>query len=115
MRPGEYRDIVDIEQPSEADGDPIPAFSGQDKLPGVPCNIVMTGGSETFKGRGIEPTANHVVEMHYYPEITPRMRLVVKGGIFAGRTLNVAAVIPIDMDRGRARKLQLDCREAVTV
>ena len=113
MRAGELRDLVDIEQPSEADGDPVPAFSGSDRLSLVPCNIVMTGGSETFRGRGIEPTANHVVEMRYYAGITPRMRLRVKHGMFAGRVLNVTAVVPVDEDRGRLRLLQLDCREEV--
>ena len=114
MRPGEFRDIVDIEQPSETDSDPVPAYSGTDKLSAVPCHITMTGASETWKGRGIEPSANYVVEAQYYAGVTPRMRLRVKHGIYQGRILNVLAVMPIDMDKGRARKLQLDCREAVS-
>lgn len=114
MRPGDMRDIIDLEQPSEADGEPVPAFSGADKLSGVPCHITMTGASETFKGRGIEPTANFVVESQYYADVTPRMRARVKHGIYQGRILNIVAVLPIDLDKGRARKLQLDCREAVS-
>lgn len=114
MRPGELRDRVDVEQPSEADGEPVPVFSGTDKLSDVPADVVMTGGSETFRGRGIEPTANHVVVTRYYAGVTPRMRLRIKHGTFAGRILNVVAVTPIDQDNGRSRYLQLDCREAVS-
>lgn len=113
MRAGELRDLVDIEQPSEADGDPVPAFSGADRISNVPCNVVMTGGSESFRGRGIEPTATFVVELPYYAGLTPRMRLRVKQGIFAGRILNITAVVPVDQDKGRLRKLELDCRETV--
>lgn len=113
MRPGQMRDIVDIEQPSEADADLVPAYSGADRLSNVPCNVVFTNGSETFRGRGISPVADYVVEMQHYSGITPRMRLRVKHGIHAGRLLNIVAVANVDQESGRAPKLQLDCREEV--
>lgn len=113
-RPGDFRDLCDIEQPSEADGDPVPAFDGADKLPDVPCDVVFTGGSETFRGRGIEPQSTYVVEMHHYTGITPRMRLRVTHGIHARRILNIRAVANIDQNAGRAPRLQLDCAEEVS-
>lgn len=115
MRPGMMRDMVDIEQPSEADGNPIPDFSGSDKYRAVPCDITLVSGSESFRGRGIEPGVSHIVELQHLPDVTPAMRLRVTGGIHKGRILNIAVVRNVDVDRGRVPKLTLDCREVPTI
>lgn len=115
MRPGMFRDLADIERTSEAAGDPVPNYSGTDLYRDVPCDITMVQGSETFRGRGIEALATHVVELQYLPDITPLMRLRVRHGIHAGRILNIRAVRNVDMDRGRVRKLALDCAEVIDV
>ena len=113
MRPGKFRDMVDIERSSEASGDPVPDYSGVDLYKDVPCDITMVVGAETFRGRGIEATATHVVELQYLPNITPSMRLRVRHGINAGRILNIRAVRNVDQDNGRVQKLALDCAEDV--
>ena len=113
MRPGLFRERIDIERTSEAAGDPLPDFTGRELYQDVPCDITLVVGSETFRGRGIEALASHVVELQYLPDISPTMRLRVRHGTFAGSILNVRAVRPLDMDRGRVRKLVLDCSEVV--
>lgn len=111
MTPGEARDIVDIEQPQEAVGNPIPDFTGPAHYEDVPCKITNVTGSETFRGRGIEALATHVVELHYLPDVVETMRLKVKEGEYRGATLNIRAVRRLNQDRGRAKALQLDCVE----
>lgn len=111
MKPGDARDIVDIEQPQEAIGDPVPDFDGPAAYRDVPCRITNVAGSETFRGRGIEAMATHVVEMHYLPGLTETMRLNVKQGTYRGKTMNIRAVRTLQQDRGRCMATQLDCVE----
>ena len=113
MRPGLFRDRVDIERTQEPEGDPLPDYGGRDLYQDVPCDITLVTGSETFRGRGIEALASHVVEMQYLPDLLPTRRRTVRHGTFAGAVLNIRAVRPMDMDRGRVRKLALDCAEVI--
>lgn len=113
MRPGTYRDLITIEREVSADGEPVPDYSGGDLYTSVPCDIVTTGGDETYRGRQLEAHLSHVITMQYLPNITPRMRVTITGGTLAGRTIHIAYVRPIDVQNGMSRKLELYCRENV--
>ncbi len=111
MASGVFRDRCDIERDGSADGDPLPDYTSYAaRYSNVPCDITTVSGSETFRGRQIEAGLSHVVEMQYLPDVTSTMRISVTGGTLSGRTLHIAAVVPLDFN-GRSRKLQLLCRE----
>lgn len=112
---GAYRDMVDVQQDSSSDGTATPDYSGTPLYQDVPCNVHVISGDETYRGRQLEAHINAVVEMHLLPNITPSMRLSVVAGHMNGRTLNVAYVRPVDMERGRIPKLELYCRELTSV
>jgi len=112
---GIFRDRCDIQADNSADGNPVPDYTTYAALyDSVPCDVTTISGSETFRGRQLEAGLSHVVELQYLPDILPTMRLSITGGTLSGRTLNIAAVVPLDYD-GRKRKLQLLCREVPTV
>lgn len=113
--PGRFRDMVNVQQDSSAAGNPVEDFSGTALYESVPCDIRVISGDETYRGRQLEAHISAVVEMQYLENITPKMRLSVTGGIMNGRTLNIVEVRPVDLDRGRAPKLELYCRELTSV
>lgn len=111
MTAGKFRDRCDIQSDGSTDSNPVPDYTTYAPLyESVPCDITTVSGSETFRGRQLEAGMSHVVEMQYLPEINSTMRVSVTGGLLSGRTLHIASVVPVDFD-GRARKLQLMCRE----
>lgn len=91
-------DRADIQQDSRTGDNPQPVYTGTPFKTGVPCNIITTSGDETFRGRQLEATVSHVVEMRWFPGITPTMRLSVTGGIYKDRILNIKAVKPVRKD-----------------
>lgn len=105
-----YRDMVDIQRDTSADGNPIPEHVTA-LYRAVPCQITTTAGDETFRGRQLEARTSHVIECHYLRGILPSMRAVVRGGLYEGRTLNITAVKPLDQTRGQVAKLWLYCDE----
>lgn len=115
VRPGRFRDVVDIQQDGSAEGSPTPSYSGAPLYESVPCKIKPISGDESYRGRQLEAHLSAVVEMQYLEGVLPTMRLYVRAGIMAGRTLNIVHVRPLDLDRGRAPKLELYCRELVAV
>ena len=115
MNAGKFRDRCDIQADGSTDSNPSPDYSTYAPLyESVPCDVTTVTGSETFRGRQLEAGMSHVVEMQFLPDITASMRLSLTGGTLSGRTLNIAAVVPLDYD-GRQRKLQLLCREIPSV
>ncbi len=115
MPAGIFRDRCNIQSDNSADGNPIPDYTTYAaKYESVPCDVTTISGSETFRGRQLEAGLSHVVELQYLPDVLPSMRVSVTGGTLRGRTLNIAAVVPLDFN-GRKRKLQLLCREIPTV
>ena len=102
-----YRDTVTIQSMTATGGDVVPAY-GSDFMIGVPCKIFTRGGDETYKGRVLESHLTHVVEMQWLDGIEPNMRLLVTGGIHAGKYFNVQYVRPLE-GNGRARKAELQC------
>ncbi len=112
--PSSFRDLIDIQQDSSDDGESLAEFDGTPLYRNVPCDITTVSGSETFRGRQIEAGLSHVVELQYMENILPTMRANVIGGTLSGRVLNITHVVPLDFN-GRARKLQLFCREQVSV
>jgi len=103
-----YRDTVTIQQNSAADGSPVPDYSGAAFMSSVPCRITSRGGNESYRGRVLDASLTHIVEMQFIADVLPSMRLYVTGGVHAGRYLNIAYVQPVEMN-GRARKLELQC------
>lgn len=111
MPSGVFRDRCNIQADGSTDSNPVPDYTTlAPSYENVPCDVTTVSGSETFRGRQLEAGLSHVVELQYLPDIVPTMRLVVTGGTLSGRTLNIAAVVPLDFN-GRKRKLQLMCRE----
>ena len=105
-----YRDTIDIYQRSEADGEPIPTFTGSPLYRSVPCTINTTKGAEFFRGRQLEANTTHVVDARYLPSITTSMRAVARGRL-EGRRLNFRAIIPVDQKSGRPQVMWIDCEE----
>lgn len=111
MKPGQLRDMVDIQQDASADGDPSPDYTGTALYEDVPCNIQIVGGDETYRGRQLEAKTAAVVELHYMTGVLPNMRLYVTGGFLSGRTFNITNVRPKDLGPGKPKMLELYCRE----
>lgn len=103
------RDTVTIQQDSSAAGDPVPNYSGTALATGIPCMITNVRGQETYRGRQLEALVDFVVEMRHRSDITHTMRLSVTGGLWNGSTLNVEAVQPVQLTRGRPPMLLLMC------
>lgn len=103
-----YRDVVDIKSNTAADGSPTPDYSGTAFVASVPCKITARGGNEQYRGRTLEASITHAVEMQYIDGVLASMRLDVVGGVHTGRKLNVIYAIPVE-GVGRARKLELHC------
>lgn len=109
-----YRDLIDIQRDVSADGNPIPDHSST-IYRSVPCQITTTAGDETFRGRQLEARTSHVIECCWLPDITPAMRCVVRGGLHAGKNLNITASKTLDQTRGQVAKLWLYCDELTSV
>lgn len=109
-----FRDLVNVQQDSSAAGNPVPDYSGSALYSDVACDITTVAGDETYRGRQLEAHVSHVVLMQYMPSVTPKMRLLVTGGILSGSVLNIVSVRPKDYD-GRAPKLELYCKELAVV
>jgi hypothetical protein len=101
-----YRDTVTIRQDSSPAGSPVPDYSGEPFMTGVPCKITTIGGDSTYRGRMLEASVSHVVEMQYITGITPTMQLGVTGGIHTGADLNITSPRIVEA-KGRARKLEI--------
>lgn len=113
MASGLYRDLVNIKVEDSADGSPLPGYDTV-LYSYVPCQIEATSGNESFRGRQLEAHVDYVVTMHYLEDLKPNMRLEVQGGIYDGRLLNIANVLPQTF-RGRALTMDLYCRELVVL
>jgi head-tail adaptor len=111
MRPGEFRDIIDIERDSSAAGAALPDYTGSPLLSDVPCKITSLSGSETWRGRQLEAHRSHVIELQYVAGVRATMRAKVRSGLFDGCILNIADVRPLEIVSGKARKLELYCTE----
>jgi head-tail adaptor len=73
QKPGQYRDRIHIYNETSADGSDDPAFTTT-RWRNLPCSITAVTGGETYRGRQIEATVTHVIEMRYYAGILPNMR-----------------------------------------
>lgn len=113
MSAGPYRESVTIKTEDSVDGSPAPTF-GTTLYEGVPCEISATSGNETYRGRQLEAHVDYVVTMQFMEGLKPDMRLEVNGGIYDGRILNIANVLP-QVFRGRALTMDLYCREQVVL
>lgn len=107
-----YRDMIDIYERSEADGEPIPTFTGAPIYRSVPCTINTTKGAEYFRGRQLEANTTHVVDARMLPNITASMMGIARGRL-EGRQLNFRAIIPVDQKHGRPQVMWIDCEEQV--
>lgn len=73
QKPGNYRDRIHIYSETSADGSDDPAFATT-LWRDLPCSITAVTGGETYRGRQLEATITHVIEMRYYAGILPNMR-----------------------------------------
>ena len=108
-----YRDSIDILRDLSADGDPVPDHDGIEAAvyEAVPCAIRITAGDATYRGRQLEARATHVIELRALPGIVASMRVAVRGGFLAGRSLNITHVRPLDQRGSRVAGLELYCEE----
>lgn len=109
---GRYRDLVDIQIDVSTNDSTQEDFSGV-LFADVPCQIEAVGGIEQIRGRQIEAGVEYVVEMHYLEGVEPTMRLLVKGGMYDGKSLNISHVLP-KLFKGQAQKMELFCDSKVT-
>lgn len=96
---------VDIYKRSDADGAETPSYSRH--LAGVPVDIVQVSGGETYRGRQIEATATHVIQMRYLDGMLPTMKLV--------DTINSVTYYIVKMPKrdGRNHMFDLQVQEVV--
>lgn len=104
---GTFRDRGIIRPDTRATNDPQPSYTTA-LYSDVPCEIAAVGGVETFRGRQLEAGVDYVVTCHYLPNVEPTMQFEVTGGIFDGRLLNIARILP-QVNRGRATLMDLYC------
>lgn len=74
LKAGQYRDRVHVYRETSADGSDDPAFATT-LWRDLPCSITAVSGGETYRGKQIEATVSHVIEMRYYAGILPSMRI----------------------------------------
>lgn len=74
LKAGQYRDRVHVYNETSADGSDDPAFAST-LWRDLPCSITAVSGGETYRGRQLEATVTHVIEMRYYAGIMPNMRI----------------------------------------
>lgn len=99
-----YRDTVTIQQDSSTTN--VPDYTGAALMSSVPCKIQSIGGDSTYRGRMLEASVSHVIELQWLSGVTPTMRLSVTGGVHSGAVLNISSVRVVET-RGRARKLEI--------
>lgn len=99
------RHRVSIYRESSDDGSETPTYALF--MRAVPCNIVQVTGGETYRGRQIEATATHVVEMRKIDGLLPTMRLTES---LDSRNLFIERITPRN---GRDHMLDIQCRESV--
>lgn len=73
LKAGNYRDRIHVYRETSAAGADDPAFSST-LWRDLPCSITAVSGGETYRGRQLEATVTHVIEMRYYEGILPSMR-----------------------------------------
>jgi len=73
LKAGNYRDRIDVYRETSSAGADDPAF-GSTLWRDLPCAINAVSGGETYRGRQLEATVTHVMEMRYYEGILPNMR-----------------------------------------
>ena len=73
LKAGQYRDRIHIYNETSAAGSDDPAYSTT-LWRNLPCSITAVAGGETYRGRQLEATVTHVIEMRYYEGILPTMR-----------------------------------------
>ena len=73
LKAGQYRDRIHIYSETSAAGSDDPAFATT-LWRDLPCSITAVSGGETYRGRQLEATVTHVIEMRYYEGILPNMR-----------------------------------------
>jgi len=88
-----FRDVVRVEYDKAPNGAQEPQYATL--ISHLPCEIIYTGGDETFRGRQIEGHIRYVVEASYNAEwgrLRSNMRLVVLEGPDIDMILNVEYV-----------------------
>ena len=74
LKAGQYRERIHVYSETSAAGSDDPAF-GSTLWRDLPCAINAVSGGETYRGRQLEATVTHVMEMRYYAGILPNMRI----------------------------------------
>jgi hypothetical protein len=113
MRSGTLRDRANIQQDSSNADNPSQTFTGSPLVANWPCQIIPTGGDESYRGRQLESTVDYVVTGRAVDGVLSDNRLYVTAGLHKGKTLNIDTV-HYKWDRQNTPILELYCTEKTT-
>ena len=105
-----FRDVITIKQDGSNAGDNDPDYTGAAFASDVPCRVVDVRGLEKYHGNQLVANVDFMIEMWEYPGILPSMRVVVDGGIHAGKTMGITHVQDKQID-GKPKMTALYCTE----
>ena len=104
VRTGGLNKFIDIETRAlTTTGEPTTTWEPLPRGTNVPASIMAVTGGERIRGQQIEATATSLIELHFFEEITTKMRVK-----FGDRLLNI--VRAYDPDGGRCKTF-LQCKE----
>ena len=113
MRSGTLRDRANIQQDSSNDDTPTATWTGTPLVANWPCQIIPTGGDESYRGRQLESTVDYVVTGRAVDSVYEDNRLYITAGLHKGKTLNIDAV-HYKWDKQNTPILELYCTEKTT-
>ena len=106
------RDRINIQTNSSTDDNPASDYTGTPTATNIAADIACVSGMEKFRGRQIEGGISWIVEVRNRIDLNTTDRVVVVGGPYAGRTLNIESMIAVRRE-AEPIMLQLHCTELV--
>ena len=113
MRSGTLRDRANIQQDSSNADTPTQDYTGSPLVANWPCQIIPTGGDESYRGRQLESTVDYVVTGRAVDDVLADNRLYITAGMHKGKTLNID-VVHYKLDKQNTPILELYCTEKTT-
>ena len=107
-----HRSRITIQTDTSNPDAPQPSFTGT-LVTDWPATVKAVGGGESLNGRQIEANVTWVVEAHWGGAITaatPRNRITVSKGEYAGRLLNIERIVPVE-GRAKPHAMEFHCSE----
>ena len=99
VRSGKLRHRMTVKRDTSSAGADQPNY--ETHLENVPCNVVETKGMEKHRGKQLEATTTHAIEIRFTTAI--RETDIIE---YNGQTLNIESILN---RMGRRRKLDIYC------